>query len=90
MAEELIELHFNTYYQCLSFLLVKKTITHLGLLRQALAKQELKGVTNWPELEGVPEFQQILEFIRSEEEIFNRFYERLSLKVLEEGTLCSF
>lgn len=32
----------------------------------------------------------MLEFVGSEEEIFNKFYERLSLKVFEEGTLSRF
>ena len=50
IAEDLIETHYNTYYQCLSFLLVKKVITRLTNLTQALRKKEMKGIDNWEEL----------------------------------------
>lgn len=50
LAEELIETHYNMYSQCLSFLIVKKVIGKLAGLRQALKKQELKGVSGWAEL----------------------------------------
>ena len=47
LAEDLIETHLNTYYQCLSFLLVKKAIARLSGLRQAIKKREIKDIQNW-------------------------------------------
>ena len=36
------------------------------------------------------EYKNILALIQQEEEIFNQFYEKLALKVLEKGTLAQF
>jgi hypothetical protein len=47
LAEDLIETHLNTYYQCLGFLLVKKVITRLSGLRVAIKKREIKDIKNW-------------------------------------------
>jgi hypothetical protein len=85
-----VETHYNDYYECLAFLLVKKIMAKISQLRQAIKKHEIKGIVNWPELEAATEFKEILEFINSEEEIFSKFYEKLSLKVFEEGTLSKF
>jgi hypothetical protein len=90
LAEDLIETHLNNYYQCLAFLLVKKVVTKIAALKLSLKKREIKEVQNWPEFEKTPEFRELTEFIDSEEDIFNRFYEKLSLKVFEEGTLSNF
>lgn len=90
LAEDLIETHLNNYYQCLAFLLVKKVVTKIAALKLSIKKREIKEVQNWPEFEKTHEFKELAEFIDSEEDIFNRFYEKLSLKVFEEGTLSNF
>lgn len=56
-------------------------MSRISQLKQALKKRELKGIAGWNEFEASNEFKEILEFVGSEEEIFNKFYERLSLKV---------
>ena len=74
LAEDLIETHLNVYYQCLGFLLVKRAITKIAALREAIRKREVKDVPSWEEFEVSKEFKETMEFIASEEEIFNRFY----------------
>jgi hypothetical protein len=50
LAEELIEVHYNDYYECLAFLLVKKVMSKISSLKQAIKKKEIKGILAWPEL----------------------------------------
>ena len=47
-AEDLIETHFNDYYQCLAFLLVKKVMSKIIALKQSIKKREIKLIQSWP------------------------------------------
>lgn len=52
LAEEVVEAHYNDYFECLAFLLLKKVMSRISLLRQAVKKREVKGVVAWSEFEG--------------------------------------
>lgn len=90
LAEELLELSPNKYAFCLSFLLVKKVIEQINTLKASLKSKNVAGIEKWEDFDKSDEFKKINMFLNEEEEIFNKFYERLALKVFEEGVLSQF
>jgi hypothetical protein len=48
------------------------------------------GIEEWEDFDKSEEFKKINLFLNEEEEIFNKFYERLAFKVFEDGVLSQF
>ena len=59
-------------------------------LKGQIASEKLFGVENWKLFKMSEESKKINRLIEEEEEIFNKFYETLAMKVLEKGTLSQF
>ena len=90
LAEELLEFNFNIYAECLAFLTLKKAMSKIQLLKNQMETGTLKGVENWKLFRTSGEYAKIGRLVEEEQEIFNKFYETLAMKVLEKGTLSQF
>ena len=90
LTEELVEINYNIYAECLAFLILKRAISRILALKKGIESETVPGVDNWPMFKSSLEYRNILTLVRQEEEIFNQFYEKLALKVLEKGTLAQF
>lgn len=90
LAEEVLEFSFNVYGECLAFLIVQKIITHISKLKRMLDTGKIHGIKEWEVYSQSPEHKKICQLVEQEENIFNKLYEKLTMKVLEKGTLSAF